>query len=493
MDADSIVKDFTHYFGHTLGRRVMTNDSPFVYRALVLTLRDRLVERLNQTSAAVEARQGREACYLSLEYLMGRLLHNAVINLGLEEACTTALQRLGLSFADVLEVEHDAGLGNGGLGRLAACFLDSCATLRLPVIGYGIRYRYGMFRQSIEHGRQVEEPDNWLQDDGFPWEIGRPELTQRIKFGGRVDDDGSADGKRRQRWVETHDVLAVPFDVPVPGYQNDCVNTLRLWRAKATDAFDLDEFNAGSYADSVAAKTAAENITMVLYPNAANENGQELRLRQQYFLASASLQDCLRRWTERNGSDFNGFAQKFCFQLNDTHPAIAVAELMRLLIDEHGLDWAQAWTITRATMAYTNHTLLPEALESWPVSMLDRLLPRLLKIILEINADFLAEVERRWPGDDQRRRAMSLIEEGHEPRVRMAYLAIVGSFSVNGVAELHSRLLRQGLFHDFAELWPQKFNSKTNGVTPRRWLLSANPRLSGLITEAIGDGWIDDL
>ncbi len=288
-------------------------------------------------------------------------------------------------------------------------------------------------------------------------------------------------------------MLAVPFDVPIPGFRNDCVNTLRLWRARATAAFDLDEFNAGSYADSVAAKTAAENITMVLYPNAANESGQELRLRQQYFLASASLKDRLRQWTESNGPELTGFEDKYCFQLNDTHPAIAVAELMRLLLDDYGLEWERAWAITTSTMAYTNHTLLPEALETWPVAMLEQLLPRPMQIIREINARFMNEVMRRWPDDAERHRAMTLIADGPNPSVRMAYLAIVGSFSVNGVAELHSRLLRNGLFRDFAELWPQKFNSKTNGVTPRRWLAACNPELAELITDTIGEGWVVDL
>jgi starch phosphorylase len=493
MDTDALVRDFSHYFRHTLGRRDLSPDSPFVYRALVLVLRDRLIERLNATTHRQENGDSRQACYLSLEFLMGRLLRNAVLNLGLEDACMEACRRLGISYADVLETEHDAGLGNGGLGRLAACFLDSCATLRLPVIGYGIRYRYGMFRQEIMGGQQVEEPDNWLQDDGFPWEIGRFELTQRVRFFGRTETFVDAGGATRHRWIDTHDVLAVPFDVPVPGYRNDCVNTLRLWRAKATDDFDLDDFHAGSYSDAVAAKMAAENITMVLYPNASSENGRELRLRQQYFLASASLQDCLREWCERHGTDFTGFEDKFCFQLNDTHPAIAVAELMRLLVDEHGVQWDRAWEITTSTMAYTNHTLLPEALETWTMALFGRLLPRLLQIILDINEKFLDEVNARWPGDDERRRAMSLVEEGPEQRIRMAYLAIIGSYSVNGVAELHSQLLREGLFRDFAELWPQRFNSKTNGVTPRRWLAACNPGLARLIDETVGEGWVTDL
>lgn len=492
MDADGILRDFTNYFGRTLGRRTIRPGSPFVYQALVYTVRDRLMERWNRTHVALEQRDGRRVAYLSLEYLMGRLLRNAMLNLGIEEACETAMSRLGLSLADVLETEHDTGLGNGGLGRLAACFLDSCATLRLPVTGYGIRYQYGMFRQLIENGYQVEEPDPWLRD-GFPWEIERFELSRLVKFGGRTELYHDENGKTHYRWVDTHDVLAVPFDVPIPGFRNDIVNTLRLWSAKATDAFDLDEFNAGSYADSVASKNAAENITMVLYPNDANENGQELRLRQQYFLASASLQDVLNEWTERHGPNFASFAEKHCFQLNDTHPAIAVAELMRLLLDVYRLDWDRAWEITRATMAYTNHTLLPEALETWSVAQFERLLPRLLSIILEINARLLAEVSRRWPGDADRLRRMSIIQEGDQRMVRMAYLAIVGSFSVNGVAELHSKLLKQGLFHDFAELWPKRFNNKTNGVTQRRWLGVCNPRLAALITETLGERWITDL
>ena len=333
---------------------------------------------------------------------MGRLLRNALLNLGMEDETTAALDRLGLDLEDVCEREKDAGLGNGGLGRLAACFLDSCATLSLPVVGYGIRYQYGMFHQRIENGYQVEEADSWLRE-GFPWEIERIEYAQTIKFGGRSDVQIDEQGRSRHVWVDTNDVLAIPYDIPVPGFENDIVNTLRLWSAAARDEFDLDEFNAGSYADAVASKNAAENITMVLYPNATTENGQELRLRQQYFLASASLQDTIRNWQRRHGDDFSEFAAKNCFQLNDTHPAIAVAELMRLLIDEHGFDWDDAWDITRKTMAYTNHTLLPEALEMWPVAMFRRLLPRLLDIIYEINARFIAEISQRWPGDNDKR------------------------------------------------------------------------------------------
>ncbi len=492
MSADAILHDFTHYFGRTLGRRTIRKHLPFVYQALVYATRDRLMERWNRTNIAVERDDQRRVCYLSLEFLMGRLLRNALLNLGIDGRAGEALNRLGQNLEDVYDREHDAGLGNGGLGRLAACFLDSCATLRLPVIGYGIRYQYGMFHQRIENGYQVEQPDPWLRE-GFPWEIERIELAQTVRFGGRTELFDDHEGRPRRRWVDTHDVLAIPFDVPIPGYRNDIVNTLRLWSASATDAFDLEEFNAGSYTDAVAAKNEAENITMVLYPNTATESGHELRLRQQYFLVSASLQDVLRDWQQRHGDEFDTFAKKLCFQLNDTHPALAVPELMRLLLDHCYLTWDDAWDITRRTMAYTNHTLLPEALETWPVSMFGRLLPRLLEIVGEINARFVEEISARWPGEPERVRRMSLITEGDHPVVRMAYLAVAASFSVNGVAELHSKLLQKGLFRDFAELWPEKFNNKTNGVTQRRWLAGCNPALAELISSRIGDGWVTQL
>jgi len=492
MTADAMLGDFTHYFGRMLGRRRIRKQSPFLYQAVVFAARDRLMERWAKTRLATERDDNRRVAYISLEFLMGRLLRNALLNLGIEEETKEALNRLGLDLEDIYDRECDTGLGNGGLGRLAACFLDSCATLALPVVGYGIRYRYGMFHQRLENGYQIEEPDAWLRE-GFPWEIERIDYAQEIKFGGRTSTYVDSDGTTRFSWDDTHNVLAIPFDVPIPGYKNDVVNTLRLWSASATDAFDLKEFNKGSYASAVAAKNAAENITMVLYPNATTENGQELRLRQQYFLASASLQDILRSWVDLNGNDFTNFASKNCFQLNDTHPAIAVAELMRLLIDEHKLSWDDAWAITSNTMAYTNHTLLPEALEQWPVAMFRRLLPRILDIIYEINARFIMAVSRRWPGDNERVSRMSLIQEGSEPMIRMAYLAIVGSYSVNGVAELHSELLTKGLFRDFFEMWPEKFNNKTNGVTQRRWLDACNKPLSELITSKIGDDWITDL
>ncbi|MBI5007387.1 MAG: glycogen/starch/alpha-glucan phosphorylase [Nitrosomonadales bacterium] len=492
MNAIGVEEDFCRYFNHTLGWDKASVSAHHVYASCALVMRDRLVERWRRTQRAYDESNCKQAYYLSLEFLMGRALGNALLNLDVEEAGAEALRNLGLELEEVRELESDAGLGNGGLGRLAACFLDSCATLQLPVTGYGIRYEYGMFRQKIEQGRQLEEPDHWLRN-GNPWEIERPEYTVRIKFGGRSEFQSSADGRMHVRWVDTQDVLAVPFDMPIPGYRNGTVNTLRLWKAAATEEFDLDEFNAGSYTEAVAAKNAAEHITMVLYPNDASENGKELRLRQQYFLASASLQDVLRRWVAKFGEDFSGFAAKNCFQLNDTHPTCAVPELMRLLMDEHGMGWEEAWDITSRTMAYTNHTLLPEALERWPVHMFGRLLPRLRDIILEINARFIEEVSLRWPGDTERERRMSIVEEGGEPQIRMAYLAVVACHSVNGVAALHSQLLQQHLFRDFFELWPEKFNNKTNGVTPRRWMASSNPLLSSLIDRNLGTAWRADL
>lgn len=492
MDAKSLANDIKRYYGVFLAQGQDSASGHYLYSALALTLRDRLFERMKQTKKTYLDSQCRQAYYLSMEFLMGRALGNAALNLGLEIELKKALTQLGLEFEELTEMEHDAGLGNGGLGRLAACFIDSCATLQLPVTGYGIRYEYGMFQQKIENGFQQEMPDHWLRD-GNPWELERPEHTQRVKFGGHTEYHKNASGWMEVQWVDTNDVLAVPYDLPIPGYQNGTVNKLRLWKSSATDEFNLEDFNAGSYTEAVAAKNEAENISMVLYPNDSSENGKELRLRQQYFLASASLQDILDNWITGHGANFDKFAEKNCFQLNDTHPTVAVAELMRLLMDEHGLTWEHAWRITSNTMAYTNHTLLPEALERWPVNLFGRMLPRILEIIYEINARFLKEVANQWPGDRERLARLSIIEEGPQQQVRMAHLAIVGSFSVNGVAALHSELLKKGLFKDFFQLWPTKFNNKTNGVTQRRWMAWCNPALTKLITDKIGDGWITDL
>ncbi|BCG62474.1 MAG: glycogen phosphorylase [Methyloprofundus sp.] len=492
LEKDDFIADFKRYYSHRLGRDQNCRSPHYAYEALSLAISDRLVERWKNTYNTYREEDCKKAYYLSMEFLMGRTLSNAMLNLGVTGTVTEAMYDLGLEIEELIDSEPDAGLGNGGLGRLAACFIDSCATLQLPVTGYGLRYEYGMFSQSIKNGEQVERPDHWLKN-GNVWEIERPEYTHRIKFGGHVEEVTDERGEKQKRWVNTNDILAVPYDTPIPGYQNGTVNTLRLWKATATEEFNLAEFNAGDYAESVAAKNTAENISMVLYPNDANENGKALRLQQQYLLASASLQDIVANWVGRHGNDFTHFAEKNCFQLNDTHPSIAVAELMRILMDAHGLSWQEAWGITRKTMAYTNHTLLPEALEKWSVGLFQQLLPRLMEIIFDINAHFLAEVSAHWPGDSERLSRMSLIEEGHGQQVRMAFLAIVGSYSVNGVAELHSKLLQEGLFKDFYELWPEKFNNKTNGVTPRRWLAACNPELAEFITAKIGDKWVTDL
>jgi len=492
VNENPVAEDLNRQVSLTLGRDEDEESHRYLFDALAITIRDRLIRRWRATRDRHAASQPRRINYLSMEYLMGRALSNAVINLDLEEPVRQALHQHGCTLEEVAQEELDAGLGNGGLGRLAACFLDSCASLQLPVTGYGIHYEYGMFHQKIENGHQVEYPDHWLRD-GNPWEVECPENTVRVKFFGRSEYYKDQADCQRVRWVDSQDVLAVPYDVPVPGYRNETVNTLRLWKSEATDDFNLTEFNAGSYTEAVAAKNLAEQITMVLYPNDASENGKELRLRQQYFLASASLQDVLHRWVKLNGADFSQFAQKNGFQLNDTHPTIAVAELMRLLMDDYLLGWDQAWEITTSTMAYTNHTLLPEALEKWSVSLFDELLPRLLGIIYEINARFLAHVAERWPGDLARQKQMSIIEDGDHPQVRMAYLAIVGSYSVNGVAALHTQLLEEGLFQEFYQLWPEKFNNKTNGVTPRRWLAHCNPGLTDLVSNVIGKQWITNL
>ena len=492
MQQADFINSFKQYYVHLMGRDEACRSPYYTGEALSMVIRDRLMERWKNTHRTYKTQNSRRLFYLSMEYLMGRSLSNAMLNLGVTDIAAKAMYELGIELEELLESEMDAGLGNGGLGRLAACFIDSCATLQLPVIGYGLRYEYGMFTQNIVHGEQIEKPDHWLRH-GNVWEIERLEYSHRIKFGGHTFVQTDSDGRQHYCWVDTSDVLAVAFDTPIPGYQNGTVNTLRLWKAVATEEFNLDEFNAGDYAEAVATKITAENITMVLYPNDANENGKELRLRQQYFFASASLQDVIEHWVAQHGEDFSEFAAKNCFQLNDTHPSIAIAELMRLLVDEHRLPWNNAWEITTKVMAYTNHTLLPEALEKWSVPRMQRLLPRIMEIIFAINAHFLAEAALHWPGQNDRLRRISIIEEGDEQYVRMAHLAIVGSFSVNGVAKLHTLLLQQGLFGDFYALWPHKFNNKTNGVTPRRWLAACNPDLAALISATIGDAWITDL
>ncbi len=490
IDSQYLANEFERYLKRHLGRFI--NSAPYyLYEAFSLAVRDHIMTDWRATWKIHEQKGVKKAYYMSLEFLIGRSLGNHLLNLDINTESKEAMHNFALELEEIITEEHDAGLGNGGLGRLAACFMDSCARLELPVVGYGIRYEYGMFRQKIENGHQIEEPDHWLRD-GNPWELERPEYSQVIKFGGHVEKVMNENGTTSLAWVDTSDVLAIPYDVPISGYKNHAVNTLRLWSASATNIFNLEDFNAGSYSDAVAAKNDAEHISMVLYPNDSSENGKELRLKQQYFLASASLQDVMRMWDLSGETDYHQFAKLNVFQMNDTHPTIAVAELMRLLLDEKHMNWNDAWAITSQTMAYTNHTLLPEALEKWSVQLFEKLLPRLLDIIYEINAQFLKLVSRKWPGDTQRQTRMSIIEEGDVKYVRMAYLAIVGSFSVNGVAALHSKLLTEGLFNDFYQLWPKKFNNKTNGVTPRRWVAHANPLMTEFISSKIGDKWIAD-
>jgi glycogen phosphorylase len=492
MDTKSVKQDLLRHYHLTLGREQTVCGEHYLYQAAALAVRDRLVERWRCTRESYRKDKPRRVAYLSLEYLMGRTLSNAILNLDIEQPLAHALQSFGCALEEVLEQERDPGLGNGGLGRLAACFLDSCATLAYPVTGYGIRYDYGIFHQKIRQGYQVEVPDHWLEG-GTPWELVSLEHTRLVKFGGHTESWTDEQGRFRVRWASTADVLAVPHDVPIPGYRNDVVNTLRLWKADTSDKIALEFFNSGEHHDAVSSQSNAAQISMVLYPNDVSMNGKILRLRQQYFLSSASLQDVIDLWIREFGNDFSGFANKNRFQLNDTHPAVAVAELMRLLIDEHMLGWDEAWAITRETMSYTNHTLLPEALERWPVSMFRELLPRLLEIIYEINHHFLKDVTTRWPDEPHKLRDLSIIENGPEPMIRMAYLAIVGSSHVNGVAALHTELLKQGLFRDFHALWPHKFVNKTNGVTPRRWLAFCNPGLNQLLNSRLGTGWVTDL
>jgi starch phosphorylase len=437
---------------------------------------------------------------MSLEFLMGRTLGNAMINLGLLEQCAKASRDLGYELEELRDAEWDAGLGNGGLGRLAACFMDSMATLQIPAYGYGIRYDYGIFHQRIVNGAQVEVPDAWLRY-GNPWEVARPLDRMRVHYHGRVNQFVDDKGRFISQWVDTEDVFAVPYDTPIPGYRNGTVNTVRLWSARATDEFDFRHFDSGDYVGAVHAKDLSENISKVLYPNDNVFEGKELRLKQEYFFVAATLADVIRRYKKRYRlfdqskglKTFDRFAEKTAIQLNDTHPALAIPELMRILVDLEGLGWDEAWDITTRTFGYTNHTVLPEALERWPVGLFGWVLPRHLQIIYEINARFLASVEAKWGHDGGRASRMSIIEEGDEKRVRMATLAIVGSHSVNGVAALHSEILKNELFRDFSQFWPKKFNNKTNGVTQRRWLLKCNPPLSKLISDAIGDRWITDL
>jgi len=488
--AQELLGDFERHLLRTLAKDRYTATDRDRYHAIALAVRDRMVERWIATQQAHHKKNVKRIYYLSLEFLIGRLLGSNVINLQLEDACRRALAEVGLNWDELRDQEVDAGLGNGGLGRLAACFVDSMATLNLPAIGYGLRYDFGIFNQRIVNGYQVEIPDEWLKM-GYPWEIAHPEYSFPVQFEGRVETRPGPNGTE-WHWMDTRSVVGMPYDLPIVGYGGHTVNTLRLWSAKAAEEFDLEDFNRGSYVDAVANKVLAENLTKVLYPNDNVFEGKELRLKQQYFFVSCTMQDIVRRF-KADGNAWEAFPSKAFIQLNDTHPSLVIPELMHLLVDQEGVGWDQAWHITQQSTGYTNHTILPEALEKWPVKMLERLLPRHLQIIYEINARFMREVATRYPLDMARLRHMSIIEEDGEKYVRMANLATVGCCAVNGVAKLHTELLRHEVLKDFAEMWPSKFHNMTNGITPRRWLLKANPPLARLITEAIGDQWITEL
>lgn len=450
-----------------------------------------IIERMIATQTVHHHQNVRRVYYLSLEFLMGRLFVNSMYSAGVLQEVHDALEKLGLNMDDLRGEEYDMGLGNGGLGRLAACFLDSLATLDLPAVGYGIHYQYGLFKQEFRNGYQVELPDAWMQY-GTPWEIVRPEYTTAIHIYGHVENVFDDVGNYVPKWVGWKTLLGVPYDIPIPGFGTNTVNFLRLWESRASEEFNLEAFNSGGYEQAVHEKNQSETVSKVLYPNDKTESGKELRLVQQYFFVACSLKDIIRRFHKSNTS-WDVFPEKVAIQLNDTHPAIAIVELMRLLYDENKLPWDKAWEIVTRTFSYTNHTLLPEALEKWSVGLFQKVLPRHLQIIFEINKHFLESVEEKWPGDVEKKRALSLIEEGGTQMVRMANLSVVGSHSVNGVAALHTQLLKSELFPEFDALYPGKFNNKTNGITPRRWLLACNPRLSGLITSKIGHGWERDL
>ncbi len=461
--------------------------------ATALAVRDTIHERMIATQAVHNAQNVRRIYYFSLEYLMGRLFGNNLLATGLLDTARSALESLGQDFEKIREAEGDMGLGNGGLGRLAACFLDSLATLDYPALGYGIYYEFGLFRQAFTHGNQIEHPDNWMIF-GSPWEVVRPEYTQEIRYFGRVENVFDDRGNYRPRWVDTKTIIGVPHDIPTAGFGTGTVNLLRLWASKSSEDFDLAAFNRGGYVEAVREKAIGETVSKVLYPNDKTENGKELRLMQQYFFVACSLRDIIRRHLRNPANSWGNFSAKVAVQLNDTHPAIAIVELMRILLDEENMEWDAAWAIVSRTFAYTNHTLLPEALEKWSVGLFEKVLPRHLQIIYGINERLMQLVETKWPGDNGKKAVCSLIEENGHKQVRMANLSVAGSHAVNGVAALHTALLKQNLFPEFDALYPGKFQNKTNGITPRRWLLKANPRLSDLITQRLGsEAWVRDL
>jgi len=491
QDRDSLRHSLCNRLIYSLGKDPITATHRDWFLTTADAVRERLIERWMETMRSYYESDVKRVYYLSMEFLIGRLLSNSLMNMGFYEECREALEDLDLDINRIKELEGDAGLGNGGLGRLAACFLDSMATLSLPGYGYGIRYEYGMFYQKIENGAQVEHPDNWLRY-GNPWEFPRPEVIFPVKFGGRVVQFKDDQGRCHFHWVDTEDVMAMAYDTPVPGYDTNTVNNMRLWSAKASRDFNLKYFNEGNYIKAVEDKNESENLSKVLYPDDTTQMGRELRLKQQYFFVCASLEDILRRFTKFHHS-FDELPDRVAIQLNDTHPSIAIPELMRILLDVHHLDWDRAWDITQRTFSYTNHTLMPEALETWPVKLFESVLPRHLQIIYEINRRFLDVVHHQYPGDTDLLRRLSLVDEEGGKRLRMAHLAIVGSHAVNGVARIHTDLMKKTIFSDFDRFFPGKIINITNGITPRRWLCQANPDLSALIASRIGAGWRNNL
>lgn len=494
-EADTSVEglraSFLNHLTRTVGRLLDVSTDTERYHALAHVVRDRVMDDWIRTIQSYRERDVRVVCYLSAEFLLGPHLMNDLLNLGLTESCDEALKSLGVSLESLAANEPEPGLGNGGLGRLAACYMDSMSTLGVPAIGYGLRYEFGIFRQEIVDGWQVEHSDKWLQF-GNPWEIPVSDASCQVAFGGHTEIYEDEKKAVRRKWVPDFQVVGVPYDTPIPGFRNSVVNRLRLWKAEAVDSFDFDRFNTGDYMGAVGSKMESETISKVLYPNDETEAGKRLRLMQQYFFTSCSLQDMIRLHLLQKPT-VRDFDTKWTVQLNDTHPSVGIAELMRLLIDIYRLDWDEAWKITSRTFGYTNHTLLPEALERWPLHIFASLLPRLLEIIYEINAKFLEDIKARFPKDRARLARMSIIGEDGEKTVRMAHLAVVGSKAINGVAKLHSELLEEDTLHDFYEAYPERFSNKTNGVTPRRWLMLSNPPLASLIDETLGQGWHTDL
>ena len=490
LDVPGIIEAFAHRMMYSVAQDQYTARDYDVYQALARAVRDRLMERWFRTQNTYYRCDAKRVYYLSLEFLMGRSLLNNILNLGAEDPYTKAMEQIGFRLEDIVQQEWDAGLGNGGLGRLAACILDAAATLELPFYGYGIRYEYGIFQQKIIDGSQVEFPDSWLRY-GNPWEIRRPDVIFPVRFYGRTSGSTDAKGEYHVEWVDTQDVWAMAYDTPIAGFRNGTVNTLRLWSAKSSREFDLAHFNAGEYVQAVEDKTISENISKVLYPADDQSAGKELRLKQQYFFVSATLQDVVRRFKKRPRWIWEEFPDEVAIQLNDTHPSLAIPELMRVLMDQEGLGWDFAWELTQKVCAYTNHTVLPEALEVWPVGLMQHLLPRHFEIIEEIDRRFRLVVREQYPFNDAKLQRLAIVDNGHS--VRMANLAIVGSHSVNGVAQLHTDILKASTFFEMNALFPGRINNKTNGITPRRWLLKCNPGQSRLITEAIGDRWMKDL